>query len=105
MRITVVPTLEHVAFLRGSPQGAPGVRLPEPHEVSAGLRLIHAVDAQGVMGGGAAKIAAPRALRVIGVGPRVNEELLPRDRQGERERVGVAMGRGRLISQRTGIGN
>ena len=57
------------------------------------------------MGGSAAKVAAPRALRVKGVGTRVDKELLPAHRQRERQGVGVAVGRDRLITNRTRIGN
>src|SRR6267143_6692603 len=58
-QVAVVPALEDIALLRGPPQGAAGVRLPEPHEISARLRLIQTVDPQGVVGGGAAKVPTP----------------------------------------------
>src|SRR5438093_8312144 len=69
VRVTVVPTLEDVALIRGPPHRTTGLRLTEPHEISAGLRLVQAVDAHGVVGGRAAKIATPPALRVISVRP------------------------------------
>src|SRR6266478_1012281 len=100
-----MPTLEDVALARARPETAPGVGLPEPHEIAAGLRLIHAVHAYGVVGAGAAKVLAPRRLRVVGVGPGIDQKLEAADRQRERERVGVAMGGDRLITQGAGIGN
>src|SRR5207245_5189608 len=53
----------------------------------------------------AAKVAAPWALPVKGVGTRVNQKLLAPHRQSERQGVGVAVCRDRLISEGAGIGD
>src|SRR5687767_10314007 len=100
-----MPALEYVVCIEGPPHGAAGLRLAQPHEVPAGLRLILAVDAQRVVGRGTAEIAAPRPLGVISVRPRIDEELQACDGKSERQGVGMTMGRDRLISERARVGD
>ena len=81
----------------------PRARLPEPHEVAAGDRLVFAVDAHGVVRQGAAEVVAPGLVRVIGVGAGVDQQLAPAGRQGEGERVGMAVRRDRQIAERRAV--
>src|SRR6266851_9282748 len=104
-QVAVLPTLEPVALGRTRPEAAAGPRFLQPHEVAPRLRLVQSIHAQGVVRGRSAKVLPPWALRVVGIGSRIDEELLSPDRQSERQGVGVTMGRDRLITEGARIGN
>src|SRR5207245_786892 len=74
-----------------------------PHEVAPGERLIHAVDAQRVVRGGAAEVRAPLPATVIRAGPGIDQELEPAERQRESERIGMSMGGDAAIAEGTGV--
>src|SRR6185503_19398683 len=89
--VTVLPTLEQI-FPRGArPLGASCPRLPEPHEITAWFRLVLFVHPHCVVSARAPKVPAPRALRVVGISARVDEELEAASRQGERQGIRMPM--------------
>ena len=79
------------------------MRLAQPHEIAALLRLVAAIQAHRVVRERAAEVFAPALLRVVGVGARIDQELAPADRQREGERIGMAVRRDRGVAKRPGI--
>ncbi len=75
-------------------------RVTQPEEISAGDRLIDAVDTQRVVRAGATEIVPPAFLRVIREGTRIDQELRAACAQRECKRVSVAMRGDREIAQR-----
>ena len=77
----------------------------QPEERTGEDRLVLAVHHDGVVGGGAAEIVAPGALRVVRESTGVDQERGATDTQREGERIGVAVRRNGEIPEWSRIGD
>src|SRR5690349_18610895 len=98
--VTVVVRAERLVVPRGVERLQRRVRVLQPQEAAAELRLVPIVDHDGVVSGCAAEIAPPRH-GAIREGARIDEDRQPPDTQRKGERIGMSVSRDREITEWT----